>query len=119
MDPIHSETPVEPEQTQRSRPWGLALLSGAVFGGLAAAAANWLGMHSQPLINRGRVNFGRKWATGVSGVAAGAVAMYGTLHAPDEAPPGVHNEVPTAKINAGEAEHKGNARIPSPGERSL
>lgn len=118
MDSIHSEKTVEPE-VPRSRPWGLALLSGAVFGGLAAAAANWLGLHSQPLMNRGRVNFGRKWATGVSGVAAGAVAMYGTLHAPDEAPPGVHNEVPTGKIHAAEAEHKGHARIPSPGERSL
>lgn len=119
MDQIHAEKPVEKTDAPKSRPWGLALLSGAVFGGLTAAAANWLGLHSQPLVNRGRVNFARNWATGIAGVSAGAVAMYGTLHADNEAPHGVHNETPNSSIDASEAEHHGNSRIPSPGERSL
>lgn len=119
MDQIHAATPVEKTDVQTPRPWGLAVLSGAIFGGLAAAATNWLGLHSQPFINRGKVNFARNWATGIAGVSAGAVAVYGTLRSAEEPPHGVHNEAPDAKIDASEVEHHGNARILSPGERSL
>lgn len=117
MDQIRAATPVEDANAQAPRPWLRAIFSGAVFGILGAAAANWLSLHSQPRLTRERINFGRKWVTGVAGVASGAVAIYSTLRPADHAPVGVDNDGPSTHVQADSAVH--GSKVLSAGERSL
>ena len=115
MDKIRAATPVEDANVKTSRPWIRAIMSGAVFGGLAAAAANWLALHSQTRLRRHHITFGRQWLTGVAGVASGAVAMYSVLRPAEDAPKGVDNDGPSMQVQAETVEHgsKVNAPLPS------
>ena len=119
MDEIRAATPVEDANVKTSRPWLRAVLSGAVFGGLAAAAANWLALHSQTRLRRHDITFGRHWVTGVAGVASGAVAMYSTLRPADQAPKGVDNDGPNSQVQAETIEHGNKLQALSQGERAL
>ncbi len=119
MDPMHIAAHEKEPDAPKSRPWGMALLSGTVFGGLAAAATHWVGLHSQPFIMHGKKDLFRNWATAAAGLSAGAIAVYGALRSAEEPPKGIENDRPGVKIAASDAEHHGNAKIASPGERSV
>lgn len=121
MEKIQSATPAEKGEERSSRPWIRALMGGAVFGGLGATGAYWLGHHSLSPAERLKPAFGRKWTSVIAGVATGTVAMYGTMRAEDKPPRSVFPEMPSGSPNAtvlhDSLEHDG--VIASPGERSL
>lgn len=119
MEITHTAAQTKEPDAPKSRPWGMALLSGAVFGGLAAAAAHWVGAHSQPLIMHGKKGLFHRWTTAAAGVTAGAVAVYGAMRSAEEPPKGIENERPSLKIAASDAEHHGNAAVFSAAKRSL
>ncbi len=120
MEKIQDDAPVDADGEEKPRPWLRAIFSGAVFGGLGAAATHWMAYHSTSLADRGKVSFARNWTSAVVGVASGTVAMYGTLRADDAPTRSVFkdpSDTPDTKIDAASAQH--GSVIASPGERSL
>lgn len=107
MEKIQSVTPIEADGAAKPRPWLRAVFSGAVFGGLGAAAMHWLAYHSTSIENRAKASLGRNWMSGVAGVASGVVAMYGTLRAEDAPPRSVFevpSDTPGTAVNAASAQ---------------
>lgn len=120
MDSVQVDKATRVDDEKPSRPWLQAVLSGAVFGTLGAAAMSWLGHHSIPAIDRAKPSIARNWMTALGGLASGTVAVYGTLHV--EKPPSVahdepHKSVPEKTVATHSVQMDSTVR--SAGERSL
>lgn len=53
-------------------------MSGAVFGGLGAAATSWISMRAYPR-NGGKLGVGHAWVTAAGGLFSGAVAFHSIM----------------------------------------